>query len=85
MRNSLKDKKGVEFSFEKAGEVLEKKYDLDMTDLYKSYISNLKKAYSEFCENEELIEIVNECFEEAYKEAFGKEPEGEGAKALRKK
>ena len=85
LRDSLKDVKGVEFSFERAGQVLEKRYDLEMKDLYNSYISNLKKAYSDFCENEELIKIVNDCFEEAFREAFGKEPEGEKAGALKRK
>jgi len=85
LKNTLKEVKGVKFSLRRSGAILEKEYELKPEDLYNSYLKKLEKACEEFCENEELIEIVNECFTEAYREAFGKEPTGEGVKALKKK
>jgi len=85
VKRSLKNVEGTEFSLGSAGALIEKKYELDDKNLYNSYLKNLEKACKEFCENEELIEIVNECFEEAYREAFGKEPKGEKARVLKKK
>jgi len=49
------------------------------------YLKNLEEACKDFYGGDELIEILNECFEEAFREAFGKEPTGEGARALKKK
>ena len=85
LKRTLEDVRGTEFSLETASALIEKRYELDEKNLYNSYLKNLEKACKEFCENEELIEIVNECFEEAYREAFGKEPKGEKARVLKKK
>ncbi len=85
VKRSLKNVEGTEFSLGSAGALIEKRYELDEKNLYNSYLKNLERACEEFCENEELIEVVNECFEEAFREAFGKEPEGEGVIELKKK
>ncbi len=85
LKRTLEDVRGTEFSLGTASALIEKRYELDEKNLYNSYLINLEKACEEFCENEGLIEVVNKCFEEAYREEFGKEPEGEKASSLKKK
>jgi len=85
LRDTLEDANGTELSLGSASAILKKRCELKEEDLYNSYLKNLEKGCEEFCENEELIEIVNECFEEAFRESFGKEPTGEKARALKKK
>jgi len=84
LERTLEDVRGTEFSLGTASALIEKKYELDEKNLYNSYLKNLERACEEFCENEGLIEVVNECFEEAFREAFGKEPKGEKPNALNK-
>jgi len=85
LKDVLNDPDSTDLSFGTAGAVLSKKYELIEKNLYNSYLKNLEKACEEFCENEELIEIINECFESAYEEAFSEEPEGEKPKILKRK
>ncbi len=82
LKEVLKDPEGTDMSLSSAGAILSKRYDLKEEDLYQSYLRNLERGCDEFCRNEELIKIVNRCFEEAYQEAFGKKPIGEGARSL---
>ena len=84
LEEALKDAEDIQLSLGNAGALLFKRYELEEDNLYHSYLRNLEKACEEFCENEELIEIVNECFEEAYQEAFDEELTGERSKALKK-
>jgi hypothetical protein len=69
---------GVDDSrFGSASALVLKEYQLNPNNLAESYLSQLDTAVYEFCTDEnDLVVIINEVFEEAYQEVFGKEPVG---------
>jgi len=61
-----------------ASALILKEYDLDPDNLIGSYFSRLDTAVAEFCGSQtELPIIINDIFEETYREVFGKQPVGE--------
>jgi hypothetical protein len=55
-----------------------KTYDLDPQNVAASYFSQLDTAVEEFCtDNTDLLKIINDVFEDSYREVFGEKPEGE--------
>lgn len=64
--------------FESASALVLKEYRLDPDNLAESYLSQLDTAVSEFCtDGSDLTATINEVFEDAYLEVFGREPMGE--------
>ncbi|MFP9061963.1 PD-(D/E)XK nuclease family protein [Natrialbaceae archaeon A-chndr2] len=69
-----------------ASTLAEKSYDLDRYNLANSYFNQLDTAVYEFCSNNTvLLEIINDIFEETYREVFRKKPTGEFRGYLHKK
>ena len=69
-----------------ASALVVKNYPLDPNNLTSSYFEQLDTAVSEFCtEGSEFPSVINEVFEETYREVFGKEPTGTFRGGLRKR
>ena len=63
-----------------------KNYPLDPQNLTSSYFSQLDNAVGDFCaEPSDFSRVINEVFEETYREVFGKEPAGEFSGGLRER
>ena len=65
--------------------MITKDYSLDTSDLAESYIDNLVRATEEFCGNEELVDAVDNIFEDAYRTAVDEPPKGNPPEHLKKK
>jgi hypothetical protein len=51
--------------------LLEKTYPLETKKISEDYLNKLANACNDFCENPELIEVINDAFENAYKKIYG--------------
>lgn len=61
-----------------ASALVQKEYQLDAGDLAGSYFNQLSIAVREFCTAESgLTDIMNEAFEDTYRDVFGEAPAGE--------
>ena len=71
---------------ESASALVSKDYPLDPNNLVGSYFDQLDTAVSEFCgPHSELPIVMNDVFEEVYREVFGEGPAGEFPGCLRKR
>lgn len=79
LRGSLKKrKKDIRGTFDGSTEIdfdasalLGKTYPLKTTNITEDYVNKLVTACDDFCGNTELIEVINEAFEEAYEKIYG--------------
>lgn len=65
-----------EIRLHSASSLFVKHYNLESPNLTDSYYEKLEQACDEFCMNEDLLDEVNDAFEDAYREVFGESPEG---------
>lgn len=78
IRDSLNSVDDVEFRLGSASTLVEKEYPLDPNNLTGSYFEQLDRAVSEFCsDRSELVEVINQVFEDSYLDVFDEEPEGD--------
>jgi len=63
-----------------------KNYSLDPQNLISSYFNQLDNAVADFCaEPSDFSQVINEVFEETYREVFGKDIDGEFSGGLRER
>ena len=66
-----------ELRFDSASALVTKTYQLDPQNLTQSYFDQLDTAVAEFCTGRtDFSRLINEVFEETYREVFDKEPVG---------
>lgn len=66
-----------EARLDSASTLIEKHYPLDPHNITSSYFEQLDIAVEEFCGHAELVELINEIFEDTYSVVFGESPAGE--------
>ena len=75
-----------EFRLGSASALVVKNYPLDPQNLTSSYFEQLDSAVTDFCtEPSEFSRVINEVFEETYREVFDKAPAGEYSGGLRER
>lgn len=75
-----------EFRLGSASALVVKNYPLDPQNLTSSYFEQLDTAVADFCtEPSEFSRLINEVFEETYREVFGKKPDGKFSGGLRER